>query len=171
LTPFSDAAALRYGWTISSSESNAHATKGTPSYGVTTLYLWLECCDPEGMAAAEFDLAGTGISILALTPVNNFLNAGGAATPLLAAGGCPCGPVVAAKLLVVDSAGSICFKPSVAMGVLGTVDCDPAPEIWQTDWVGYSNSGQDPCSQGRLCRSEFVQDKTWTEIKGLYRRR
>ena len=163
-------AAMRYGWTISNSSTNALSNEGTASNSVTKLYLWLQCCDPDGMAAAEFDLQGSGITILATSPINNFLNAGGTTNPLFAAGGCPCGPVVAAELLVVENAGSICFAPS-ANRVLGTVDCDENhPEIRQTDWVGYSNTGQAPCLAGLLCRSEFVQDKSWTEIKGLYRR-
>jgi hypothetical protein len=164
------AQAKRYGWSISNSETDPFSNTGNPTYAVTKLYLWLQCCDTDGMSAAEFDIETSSISLLATTTQNGFLNAGGTSNVLLAVGGCPCGPMVAAELLVVDSGGTVCLVESAENSIRASVDCETLPELWPIDWIGYSSAGPDPCGSGRLCRSELLDDSSWSEIKGLYRR-
>ncbi len=99
-----------FGWTISASSTDPHKNTAVgydgvsapdgesfPN-GITELYLWYYCGEgiamTYGLAAAEFDLGGT-IPVLGFTPLNGFLNAGGATQLQLSVGGCPLGPVVA----------------------------------------------------------------------------
>ena len=169
-----------YGWSISDSIVTPNSNQGVPTNGLATLYLWLVCCDVpdqpngaprlQGMAAAEFDLVPVGMQIFATTTQNGFLNAGGPQNLLLAVGGCPCGPVIAASILVFLTAGEICFAPSAQNGILGTVDCEPLPSLWGMDWVGYSTTGSPACLQGALCEKPIsVEDASWGHIKALYK--
>jgi opacity protein-like surface antigen len=159
----------RYGWTISNSQTDPLSNTGSATNVLTTLYLWFQCNDRDGMSAAEFDIAVSGMTHIATIPVNGFLNAGGTSDLLLAVGACPEGPVVAANLLVIDVPGSLCLAPSVANGNRGTVDCsDTRPELWNLDWVGYSNSGGLPCQGGALCDSP-LEDRAWGTVKGRYK--
>ncbi|MGH2570851.1 MAG: hypothetical protein ACRDGR_06475 [bacterium] len=158
----------RYGWTISNSSTNPLANTGTATSSVTSLYLWFYCSGSEGMAAAEFDIEASGISHLATTTMNGFLNAGGTSNLLLAVGGCPEGPVLAANLLVLDAPGTLCLVPSAANGVRGTVDCDELrPSLWNVDWIGYSSRG-DACRVGVLCDSP-LESQAWSQVKSRYR--
>jgi hypothetical protein len=121
------------------------------------------------MSAAAFDLVPSGVQLLAVITQNFYLNAGGTTNLLLAVGGCPCGPVVAANLLTVDLPGSLCIGPS-SVAETGTVDCEPSPTLWGMDWVGYDNSAAPPCAMGIVCEKPIaVEAKSWSEIKGLYR--
>lgn len=96
--------------------------------------------------------------VLATTPVNGFLNAGGTTNLLLAVGGCPPGPVVAANLLTLSLPGSICLAPSAQNGVKGTVDCSPNPQLWSIDWRGLE-----------LLPPVSVEPTTWGSVKQRYR--
>ena len=117
------------------------------------------------MSAAEFDLVPTGMTVFGFTPMNGFLNAGGPTNLLLAVGGCPSGPLVAGSMPTFDMPGDICFAPSAANGILGTVDCvTPVPNLWSADWRGYSNLGGPPCEDWTA-----VDDDSWGSIKALYR--
>jgi len=163
------AAQIRYGWTISNSTVDPLSNRGTPTSSVTTLYLWYACSDGDGMTAAEFGIESNGITHLATTPVNGFLNAGGTTNLLLAVGGCPERPMLAANLLVVDTGGTLCFIPSTDHGVRGTVNCDQIrPALYGFDWIGYSSRG-DPCRSGSLCQSD-LEPQAWGTIKGRYKR-
>jgi hypothetical protein len=158
-----------YGWTISNSAADPLSNTGTATSTVTNLYLWFYCSGTEGMSAAEFDLEASGITHLATTTVNGFLNAGGTSSLLLAVGGCPDGPVLAANLLVLDAPGTLCFVPSAANGVRGTVDCDELrPSLWNVDWIGYSSRGE-ACRAGVLCDTG-LSAQAWGEVKGRYRK-
>jgi hypothetical protein len=162
-----------YGWTISSSPTDPFANSMAPTGAVATAYLWLACCQlpaglQQGMAAAEFTLQATGPVVLATTPANNFLNAGGATNLLLAVGGCPCGPVVAANVLILALPGSICIVESPT-GTKGTVDCQPDPALWGMDWIGLDLGGG-PCGKGQICQKPVsVESASWGQIKGIYR--
>ncbi|GJM44745.1 MAG: hypothetical protein DHS20C21_15870 [Gemmatimonadota bacterium] len=90
----------QYLWSISSSAADAYQNSGPVPAGPVTLYLWLACSPTYGMSAAEFSLQTDDPSFVltALTPMNGVLNAGSAADPLLAVGGCPTGAFLAASL-------------------------------------------------------------------------
>ncbi|GJM44483.1 MAG: hypothetical protein DHS20C21_13250 [Gemmatimonadota bacterium] len=93
-----------YRWLISASDTDPYENTGPLPQGIVELSLWLECSVSEGMAAVEFGLDnpdGTLIP-LALAPQNGFLNAGTPTHILMAVGGCPTGPVLAAYLLVLN---------------------------------------------------------------------
>ncbi len=166
------AGAEEYGWTISDSPTNPLSNTGTliPG-GLQSLYLWLYCGD--GMAAAEFrfesDNPGSNI-ILVTTTQNGFLNAGTTTDLLLAVGGCPTGPVVAAEILVLALAPSnFCLVPD-ALGIIGTVDCSPSPQVWPIQQIGYSNTGALPSCNDELCPDPTaVEQNSWGGVKGLFR--
>jgi hypothetical protein len=88
-----------FAWSISSSSTDPHENIG-PLGGTASLYLWLDCNNTGtlGMAAAEFGLSGSGLDVVAFTPMNGFLNAGTATELLIAVGGCPRGPLVAGRI-------------------------------------------------------------------------
>ena len=168
-----------YTWTISGDSTNPFANTGSFLPGLQTLYVWLACCnlpDPlmDGMSAAEFGLFSTNPAnvILAMTPMNGFLNAGSPTEPLLAVGGCPCGPVAAASMLVLSNApGQICFRASSATGTKGTVDCEPNPSLYAMAWIGFSDDGAAPCTKGVICKEDptSVEDSSFGKVKALYR--
>jgi len=141
-----------YEWTISASATDPFVNTAAATGGLATYYLWLACCEEaqvDGMTAAEFDLVASGPAHLATIPQNGFLNAGGTSNLLLAVGGCPCGPLLAADLLVLALPGTISFAPSAATGTKGTVDCDPNPALHPIDWVGIG-IGVDPPGKGTV---------------------
>lgn len=99
-----------------------------------------------------------------------FLNTGGVLEPLIVAGGCPCGPVVAAHLLVSDYGAEFCLFPSSVNGVMGTTDCTAEPELHPISWRGYSSLGTPPCESGNIfCGGLPVEETSWGRIKGAYR--
>jgi hypothetical protein len=157
----------RYGWTISNSNVDPLSNTGSPlPFG--TYYLWLNCSTVEGMASAEFDIVSTQITHLATIVQNGFLNAGGTANLLLAVGGCPPGPVIAANLLVQDPVGgTMCMAPSALNGLKVTVDCQPLPSPWPIDWIGWSSAGP-VCEKGEQCPPDAVETFSWGAVKGLY---
>lgn len=169
-----------YGWTVSASSSDPFVNEMPYVPGIPTVYLWFACsiaapAGPGGMAAAEFALCtdNPGNLVLAMTPMNGFLNAGTPTQVLLAVGGCPTGPVVAAEiLLMVNTPGRLCLCPSDANGYRVTVDCSQAPTIWAVDWVGFDfGSGSGVCQEGwATCSSPTsVETSSWGTIKSLYR--
>lgn len=160
----------RYGWTISNSQTDPFQNTGTATSALTTLYLWFQCSTDDGMSAAEFAIEASGPAHIGTLPMNGFLNAGGTSNLLLAVGGCPEGPVVAANLLVIDLPGTLCFATSPGTGNRGTVDCrDPVPELWSLDWIGYDSRGSAACRGGSLCDSP-LDEQAWGQVKGRYKR-
>src|SRR6185436_13417038 len=133
--------ANQYGWTISSSQSNAFAnTGGVIPGGLAHIYLWYHCSDNGGMSAADFGIAAVGgMAYAGFAPLNGFLNAGSQTNLLLAVGGCPVGPVVAGDLTIIwfGSAAGVCIVPSNT-GLRVTVDCvSPTPSAWPLLAVGW----------------------------------
>jgi hypothetical protein len=181
--PSTSADTYQYGWTISNSNVEPFSSTGAPGGGLTTLYLWLECVTKDGVASAEFDLAvtGAGSSILAFTPTNGFLNAGGATNLLLAATGCPGDgdppiPIVAGSILVIDVGAEFCIVPSAANNRSVSVDCSQTdPLTHDNTTTGYSSLGPPSCDDrtgpapGVLCPWTSVDDSSWGEVKSLYR--
>jgi hypothetical protein len=118
----------------------------------------VDCDLPEplqdGMSAATFFLqASDGLTILLANEQNGFLNAGTAPDFLLAVGGCPCGPVVAAELVTaVEGPGTICFGASILGGKIGGVDCRQVkdPQVWPIAWTGLG-VGLPPPTTGDPC--------------------
>ena len=144
-----------YGWTISTSTTDPYANTSSPTGELRTVYLWFVCSvaephGPGGMAAATFKINSTSITHIATTLQNGYLNAGTQDDLLLAVGGCPPGPVIAARLTILDApGGSMCLVPSVIKnGLMGTVNCGGLPQLFSMDWIGYSNTGAAPCSDG-----------------------
>ena len=157
-----------YGWTISSSLSDAFAnTGGIVPGGLAHLYLWYQCSDQGGMSAADFGIAAVGgIAYAGFTPLNGFLNAGNQTNLLLAVGGCPTGPVVAGDLTIIwfASAANVCIVPSNT-GLRVTVDCvAPAPSAWPLTAVGWDALGPPNCVEN-LCTNVhcwcWYCDTTW----------
>lgn len=165
------AAQQYYFWTLSSSNSDPLLNAGPISGPPFPLFLWLRCAVPGGMAAAVFDLATpAGISNFGFTPMNGFLNAGGASNLLLAVGGCPQGPVVAGSWTLFGStAGGICLVNSAADGIRVTVDCDPInPQAWPIYAIGYGYGTVASCVEPS-CVVFAVEPTTWGRTKTLYR--
>ncbi len=161
-----------YGWTISSSASNPFENTGPVGTGVVSMYLWYACNEGyPGMAAAEMTLStNAGNAILAFVTANGFLNAGSATSLLLAVGGCPPAPINAGSFLVSKNTPlDMCFINPAAER---TVDCEPNPNPWFHDWVGYSETGT-PCyffaALSGFCGTVSVEDASWGSIKSLYR--
>ena len=163
-----------YAWSISASNTNEFMNTSAPTLGLRTVYLWLACCElppgmQDGMATAEFDIVANSISHVATVMQNDFLNAGGTTNLQMAVGGCPCGPIVAANLVIIDLPGTLDLAPSAANGVGGTADCEANPQLWPIDWRGYSNLGAAPNGKGLPCQFATVERSSWGTIKGLYR--
>ncbi len=166
------ALAAEFGWTISASSDDPDVSTGTPTMAVISLYLWLQCGEGDGMAAAEMQLlASGGLPIFAFSAMGGFLNAGTATDLLLAVGGCPNGPIVAGYILILDLPGDICIVPSAANGLNVTVECSTLAVV-QNRYRGYSNIAG-PCeSQSDLWLCEgpvSVEDSSWGGIKAMYR--
>jgi hypothetical protein len=170
-----------YEWTISDSNASPYVNTDLTT-GFHTVYLWLACCDlpgtlQDGMAAAEFAIVttppGANLHIATNTGggIGPFLNAGTTTDLLLAVGGCPCGPVVAAALLVIINVpGTMALAPTSTTQTKGTVDCSLNPSLWPMDWIGLGLLGTPAPSKGTaLCMPISVEESTWGEIKGLYR--
>ena len=148
-----------YGWMISASASDPFVHKVAATGGLATYYLWFYCVGfTQGLSAAEFDVVASGPIHVATIPVNGFLNAGGVTNLLLAVGGCPSGPVVAANLLVIDNPGSLCLAPSAQNGVKGAVDCTTVPQLWPIEWIGVE-----------ILPTTAVESESWGEVKQRYR--
>lgn len=151
-TPGAVAQESPYEWTISASVTDPYVNTTSPTGTLATFYLWLACCEEsqvQGMAAAEFDLVSSGPTHMATTPQNGFLNAGNTSTLLLAVAGCPCGPIVAAELLVIAEPGTMSFAPSAFSGTKGTADCEFSPTVHPIDWRGIG-IGVDPPEKGGI---------------------
>jgi len=138
---------MPYGWTVSA--SNTDPLENTGSIVGLTAYLWFYCANPPGslepgMSAAEFDLVTVGGIHLATITQNGFLNAGGTTNLLLAVGGCPAGPQVAANLLIsaVAPPVRVSIVPSAANGNKVTVDCSVDPSAWPIGWIGFNDPGK-----------------------------
>lgn len=167
-----------YTWTISESSTNPFANSGAFLPGLQTLYLWLACCnlpDPiqDGMAAAEFSLLSKDPAniILASTAINGFLNAGTSIDLLLAVGGCPCGPVAAMSILVLNNVPNGFGIIPAPNGNKVTADCEPQPSLYPIAWIGYANNGKPPQTKGEICKEDptSVEDSSFGQVKALYR--
>lgn len=159
-----------YGWTISSSNSDPFVNTGSVTGAPLALYLWLQCAQPAGMSAAEFDFqTPPGVLNFGFTAQNGFLNAGGNSNLLLAVGGCPTGPVSAGVWNVFNTAaGTYCLVNSAANGIRVTVDCDPInPQGWPIGAKGFAVDGASSCDES-LCIIS-VEPTSWGEVKSLYR--
>jgi hypothetical protein len=161
------------GWTLSDSPTSAFSNLGSPVAGLVSIYLWFYCINAaEGLASAEFGIAGTSVP-LSFTPANGFLNAGGAANLLLAVGGCPYGPVMAGTFVFFDQSGAgfnACIVPSATNGLNVSVYCIGLG-LLPNDYIGYANDGTLPCeSEYELCTySTSVADASWGTVKSFYR--
>jgi hypothetical protein len=94
---------FEFAWSISASNLDPYQTTAAIG-GAQTLYVWFVCSarhlEPRvGLEAAAFALVGD-ITVDSLRTTNGFLNVGTDTEPLLAVGGCPVGPVVAAEIHV-----------------------------------------------------------------------
>ena len=159
-----------FGWTLSASASDPLASTGAPVPGLVNVYLWYYCSNVNGLASAEFDIAGSAAP-LSFTAANGFLNAGGAANLLLAVGGCPSGPVLAGNFLVFDAAGmgfSLCPAASQANGLNVSVECVTL-EVYENDFIGYTSDGSPPCTSVENLCIIAMDGKSWASVKGLYR--
>jgi hypothetical protein len=125
------------------------------------------------MSAAEFDLAvPTGMLNLGFTPLNGFMNTGGASDLLLSVAGCPEGPVVAGSWSLSGlTPGSFCLVNSAAHGISVTVDCDPVnPMAWAINTIGYGYGvGSPSCNDPWLCIIDGVESLRWGSVKSPYR--
>jgi hypothetical protein len=165
--------AAPFGWTISASSVDPYDNATEATSTLRTLYLWYACCRypiPGGMTAVEFGLESVGLVHLSTNPVNGFLNAGSTTYILMAVGGCPCGPIVAAELMVIDNPGTMTIIPSIETGNKGGVNCGNHPVLLPIDWIGYDNVGEFPCFKGEVdCGPISVESASWGKIKSLYR--
>ncbi len=154
----------QYGWTISASSTDPLVNSGPFVSGAVRYYLWYYCSTVEGMTAAEFDLETSSPDnrIISLSVRNGFLNAGTPTSVLLAVGGCPTGPVIAAEIgVLVSEPGEICFAPYYSSGINGTRDCRATPAVHPNDWVGFSTLGSPPCSSPEpLCEPPLPPNDT-----------
>lgn len=157
----------RYGWSLSASAADPFANTTAPSFGLRTVYLWYTCSSVDGLSAAEFLVVTTGLSHAATVPENGFLNAGSHDDLRLAVGGCPGGPVVAARLLMIDNGGNVCLAPS-SQAFPSAVDCASTPGSHPIDWAGFS-SGLGTCADGALCPPDAIEARSWGQLKALYR--
>jgi hypothetical protein len=158
--------ANQYGWTVSGSPVDPFVNSGTPTGGIMNLYLWLQCALDGGAAAAEFAVAGPVGSVLAFTPMNGFLNAGGA-TNLLLATACNAGPVVAGNWLCLSLPGTFCLVPS-ANNKNVTVDCVGFVEHTNRT-VGFGNGVTATCFEF-LCIVDYAEPASWGKVKALFHR-
>ena len=179
-----------YTWSVSGSPTDPFDNNpANPGPGLQTLYLWfVEGCHPAdtgGMSAAEFKLVTTGWTIAALLPQNSFLEVGPSADAtgknvLMAVGGCPTGPIVAANLLVTAvGAGRVGFASTDAgeglSQVAATIECSANPVL--NEWpsvmrcIGYAtqDDGSPNQDHGQDCNVTPVDSGSWGQIKGLYR--
>jgi hypothetical protein len=160
-------AQIRYGWTVSNSQTDPLSNGGLPNGGTDNLYLWFYCSS-EGMAAAEMTLESTPPGqVLAFNVMNGYLNAGNATNLLLAVGGCPIAPVVAGAILILHFAPlAVCLT-----GANVTVDCSTDPSAWPHDIRGYADAGLPLCLNDSIfpCHTDSVEESSWGSIKSLYR--
>ncbi len=162
---------VRYGWTLSSSNSDPdlHTGVSNPS-APFSIFLWLQCSPDSGMAAAQFSLSTPGgVTNFGFTPAGSFLNAGNSVDLLLAVGGCPMGPILAGSWgFFPTAAGNYCLVASPGESERLTVDCDTVnPLTHPSTAIGFGVDG-DPSCIDNLCASA-VEPTTWGAIKSLYR--
>jgi hypothetical protein len=162
------AGAEEFLWTISASTTDPFVNTAEPTFGMRQLHLWL-ACSTMGMSAAWMDLEWTGaIQVVAATPCCGFLYSENLQCILAAAGGCPSAPARAFVLWALDGPGSIGFVPCPLVEGNYTVDCSADPQIFPNAWIGFSNDGTPPPSQGS-CAPVPVQDTSWGRVKTFYR--
>lgn len=167
-----------YTWTISESSTDPFANSGAFVPGVQLIYLWLACCnlpDPiqDGTSGAVFGFVNKDPNniIIASTAVNGFVNFGDGIDLILGVEGCPCGPVVAVQILVLNN-----FPAGYAIGpgFKGqevTADCEPERNLYPIAWIGYSNTGKPPQTKGEICKEDPtpVDNSSFGQVKVLYR--
>jgi hypothetical protein len=174
-----------YEWSLSASSTDPTVHTMPDVAGVATIYLWFTGCNPDpagGISAAELGIKPVGdLSVVGFTPLNGFLNAGDALHPLLAAGGCPTGPVVAGSLILLSSGAGIGAVSLIAVLEAGgqsqvwsvVVDCNI--QTWTyPQWVrhtgivttSYAGVLED---YGNGCTADSVEPDSWGRVKSLYR--
>lgn len=167
------AAAAEYLWSLSASTTDPFVNTAAPGELLFEVQLWL-ACSSEGLAAAELDVHSDELDIVAFVPCCGFLNTGGPypECPLLAAGGCPSGPIRAGTFWVIDpllQGGKICIVPCSVTGNNVTVDCDVSmPSVHPNSFIGFANDGSEPCRTGD-CPPVAVESESWGRIKNGYR--
>jgi hypothetical protein len=148
-------APISFDLTISASATSPFKTYATPAQATRPLYLWLTCSNA-GIAALEAAVTGTLVPT-AFLPDNGVLNAGSAASLLLAIPGCPVGndaPMLLGHWMVGDGGGTLCLTKSPTTDRITGVDCDATPGIVLVPRVvGFSSdSSIPPCATGTdLC--------------------
>jgi hypothetical protein len=165
-----------YGWTLSNSTTDPFDNSGAVSGQPINAYLWYACNGPEGISAAEFDLAfseGSG-TVSSFTPLNAWLNAG-TATHLLLADDCESAPILAGRIELEfgTSGSSLCIVPDSTDGNNVSVDCSWTANLWPNQTVGLTTGSAPPCDDrvsGTLCtRPVAVEPDTWGKVKSAYR--
>ena len=137
----------QYVWTISASATNAFMNT-TSAGSLTTFYLWyLNSCVPSadgGLSTAEFRIDSSGPSIVAFTPQNGFMNAGG--TQSVSSGPPP-------------SKGDICHIDWFCLYCHPVIGCD-------LEFQGTPCSPDDNCDD---CPPTSVETRSWGSAKAKYR--
>jgi len=162
-----------YGWSISGSSTDPNQHTGTPvSNAPVNVYLWLSCVNPAlGAAAMECQMQFTGFPFAAggFTALNGALSTG--APDLLLAIPCATTPTLLGLQAYFDTGagGTVCLGPSVANGLMITVDCDQVnPQERPMAVHGFSSTGSAPCVVAS-CSSDAVEATSWGAVKSLYR--
>lgn len=161
------ASAELYQWSLSASPGDPFVNTGAPTPGLQTLHLWFACSEI-GALGAEFSFELSPPAIL--VQVNPLGPHTFAPTGFLFLGDCTVAPERVAELLIVDPLGGFtaCFTPS-ATQTLGTIDCDPSPELHPMAFVGFASDGTSPCSEGQCSGAVPVDGTSWGSVKTLYR--
>jgi hypothetical protein len=163
-----------YGWTISASSTDPDVnTASVQELG--TYYLWLKCSAVSGVQAAQIGLStgGAGVHTCMVTE-NGWLNAGDADCLLLAAPGCPTGPVRVATIVVSNCSQqpfSLCIVPCDPFGGTPkavTIDCATTSEN-PIDWTGLDVGGGSCGSGTPVCGTVGTESMSWGKGKGRYR--
>jgi hypothetical protein len=171
----STAVAGEFGWTVSSSSTDAFAHIGSPAGTpqLITLYLWIACdTGVTGAAASEFGLSSTGVitvsGVVGSQP--QFLFTGSVTDLLGAFGGGPGGGTMVGIVTAFDqgTGGGVCFVPSASNGRNITVGVDG--NGYDNDYIGYDSAGGVPCESPAFCDVPVsVESGSWGSIKSLYR--
>jgi hypothetical protein len=179
------APAQEFGWTISASSTDPFVHRASPSRTPASadLYLWLYCAWTfGGLEGLEAGVGGS-LALQEVTPLNGCWSASTPTELLLAAPNCPYGPVLIARLTVLDPGGGGTFYlvPSSNNRILSV----PCSGTASTAWIGFASDGSVPLYEGVGCSGDQsclcnppvpptavggdVGGSTWGRVKGLYR--
>lgn len=137
------AAASEYSWALSWSAENPDSVSIESFRGAGTAYLWLNCSDFDGMAAAELDIETTSLLVAGFQPMNGVLNIGTPQHLKFAVGGCPTAPFLVGSFSVLGQGGdaSMCLGETRL-----TVDCGTvSPSAHPSGARGCVAGSGDPC--------------------------